>query len=320
VSAESREFAPPTTSKPADDDVVRGPSPPAITPLPGPEPVAEDGKKTPAPHATPTDLAAQTGAHNAEAVRVESHESAPPTLSEAADDTVLAARTGGAEAGSATKESGKAAPKTASRISEERIAPVPSAPEPTPRQPPDAPGEAAQPAPRAVRADLAAQVGSWKRRLIFGYGLGNYGVIIGATFEAGTHNMFLDAHVASGVPGLVLFSGFWFMMLWRMGREGWRILREGTSPPRESIVPLPSVLLAVFVITVAGVIVNFKFETLGMMLNAAVVWLLIVTLPDRADPATASPGATGGLSLGPRSRAPRRRPGRRATAQPWPPR
>lgn len=72
------------------------------------------------------------------------------------------------------------------------------------------------------------------------------------------------------------------IILWRMSREGWRGLRERTSPPRDSIVTMPSGLLAVLVITVAGLIVNFKFETLGMMLNGAVVWLLIVTLPDRA--------------------------------------
>lgn len=136
-------------------------------------------------------------------------------------------------------------------------------------------------AARTIRSDVISTIGSSARRLMFGYGLGNYGVVIGGTFDAGTHNMFVDALVASGVPGLAFFGAFWALVLARIGREGWAGLRTPHRRWRDRGVSGPSALLAVIVITGAGVMVNFKFENLGMMLNAAVVWLLILTLPER---------------------------------------
>jgi len=194
---------------------------------------------------------------------------------------------------SVTKTYRESAPKVMSQAADEAIARAVPPPAATP-SPPPVPKETPTPGSQTVRAETAAAAGSWMRRLIFGYGLGNYGLIIGATFEAGTHNMFLDAYVASGLPGLILFSGLWFMMLWRMGREGWRFLREPEPTSRDPGVPVPPVLLAVVVITVAGVIVNFKLETLGMMLNAAAVWLLIVTRPD---PLETRPGRASGTPI-----------------------
>jgi hypothetical protein len=199
-----------------------------------------------------------TRALSAESVTKEYRGSAPKAMGQTADVVVVQAQPAGAPAEAAVREAPAAnvsTPAAASSLTSEA---------------------------RTIRSDVTARVGSKARRLILGYGLGNYGIVIGATFDAGTHNMFMDALVASGVLGLVLFSVFWLTVLYRVGREGWRHLRTPAGPPGDRGLPAVSALLAVVVITGAGLLVNFKFENLGMMLNGAVVWLLVLTLPDRA--------------------------------------
>jgi len=118
----------------------------------------------------------------------------------------------------------------------------------------------------STTADQVRQrVGGMGRRLLFGYGTGNYGVIVGATPDMGIHNMFLEGFLAGGLPGLALVLWFWLLALRRLA--GWVRIQQDA----ESV----AVLTCGIFIALMGIIVSVRLESLGTLLIGSVVWLLV---------------------------------------------
>jgi hypothetical protein len=160
---------------------------------------------------------------------------------------------------------------------------------------------AAAPTTRETFAELATS-----GRLLFGHGPGNFGLAMGATYDAGTRNLFIDAIVDAGVPAGLLFGLFWLVALCR----AWRYLAEaGTAggPPATHDVPAHLPWLALVSMTVVGVLVGLRLDHLGTMLHASVLWLAIASTA-RPAVAAAEPRAVGptladrGFRFTPRSR------------------
>jgi hypothetical protein len=128
-----------------------------------------------------------------------------------------------------------------------------------------------------LRLRVAARSGSLPRRLLLGYGPGNFGVVQGMTYDAGTHNLFLDALSSSGIPALVLVGGLLISLLVVSGR------RALTEPLGAAVGggPLWITSQAVFAVVVTfltnAILVNVRVDNLGTSLFGAVLWLLIAT-------------------------------------------
>lgn len=107
-------------------------------------------------------------------------------------------------------------------------------------------------------------VGGGVRRFFVGYGTGNYGLLAGATPDFGVHNLFLEAFIAGGALGLVLFIVLWAGFLWRA--YGWSIGGSGATA-------WSAVAVAAF-LTFVGAFVSVRFENLGTYVLGTVFWLI----------------------------------------------
>jgi O-antigen ligase len=106
------------------------------------------------------------------------------------------------------------------------------------------------------------------------------------TFDAGTHNMFMDTLADSGVPGLLLLIGFWGIVALRFARSALAELRLGVKSERDP--PCIAMFLSFVVITMCAIAVNFRLGFLGFTLEAAILWLMIVTIHEERLGATGS--------------------------------
>lgn len=127
-----------------------------------------------------------------------------------------------------------------------------------------------------MRKQVAARVASPVRRTMVGYGTGNYGIAQGMTYDAGTHNVFLDAFVNAGVPAVAFFCGFWLLALARSAFPVIDAVRRGVSLGRGDIPPMTP-FLAIASMTVLGVLVSVRLDNLGTMLHATVLWLVVAS-------------------------------------------
>jgi O-antigen ligase len=139
----------------------------------------------------------------------------------------------------------------------------------------------------ALRERVAARSGSWSRRLLLGYGPGNFGIVQGMTYEAGTHNLFLDALATTGIPGLVLIAALWLCLLFVSGRAFARSPQRCVVEGPVVCVTSQSLFAAVLTMLLCAGMVNVRVDNLGTSLFGAVLWLLIATAceADRARPA-----------------------------------
>ena len=129
---------------------------------------------------------------------------------------------------------------------------------------------------RALRRRTQERVGSPRRVFWLGYGSGNNGLIQGMTYDAGTHNLFLDALGASGVVGLVLVGVLWLVLLAVTAR----LFLAG---PSRALIPGTGLVTALGLFAVCALLfvnaclVNWRIDNLGTSLNATVFWLLVAT-------------------------------------------
>jgi hypothetical protein len=127
----------------------------------------------------------------------------------------------------------------------------------------------------AGRQELAAmiysKIGSPTRRLILGFGLGHYGILLGMVPDSGTHNIFLNAFIDAGLLGGFTFASFLILGFHRRFRAWWRARRtHATVEPLEA-----SRFAALLSILLIGVLVDFRLENLGTMTGAAFLWYLL---------------------------------------------
>jgi len=135
----------------------------------------------------------------------------------------------------------------------------------------------------ALRERVSERVGGRGRRLAFGYGTGNYGLIAGATPDMGVHNIVLEAFLGGGLLGLALFSAFWATALYRLWR--WTV----AAPGGEAF----GVLGAGLMLTMVGILVSVRLENLGTLVLASLLWWLAAgPYAGPADP-QGVPAATG---------------------------
>lgn len=132
----------------------------------------------------------------------------------------------------------------------------------------------------ALRRRVAARSGPLPRRLLLGYGSGNFGVIHGMTYDAGTHNLFLDALAWSGVVGLALIASLWTYLLVVSGLAAARAPFARVVDGIALCVTAQSLFAVIVTILVCAVLVNVRVDNLGTSLFGAVLWLLIATACD----------------------------------------
>lgn len=130
--------------------------------------------------------------------------------------------------------------------------------------PASSPQEAAALSAEALRGRVAESVGDRQRRLLFGYGTGNYGLLAGATPDFGVHNLFLEAFVAGGALGLALFIVLWAGFVWRA--YGWAMAGGGATAW--------SALAVAGFLTFVGAFVSVRFENLGTYVLGTIFWLI----------------------------------------------
>jgi hypothetical protein len=139
---------------------------------------------------------------------------------------------------------------------------------------------------RTLRTRVAERSGSPRRVFWLGYGAGNNGLIEGMTYDAGTHNLFLDALGASGVIGFLLVASLWIALLAVGARlclaRPARALVSGTD-----LVTALGLFTACALLLLNACLVNWRIDNLGTSLNGTVLWLLIATACE-ADRAHAS--------------------------------
>ena len=116
----------------------------------------------------------------------------------------------------------------------------------------------------ALRERVSERVGGRGRRLAFGYGTGNYGLIAGATPDMGVHNIVLEAFLGGGLLGLLLFGAFWATALYRLWN--WTV----AAPGGEAF----GVLCAGLLLTMVGILVSVRLENLGTLVLASLLWWL----------------------------------------------
>lgn len=138
-----------------------------------------------------------------------------------------------------------------------------------------------------MRDAISAGVGGTLRRVLFGYGTGNYGLIAGATPDMGVHNIFLESFLSGGAAGLVLFGSFWIVFLYRL----WRWTR--LTPGGDAI----GVFVSGLVLTLLGVGVSVRLENLGTLVLGTILWWLA------SGPYGESPQAIAKLSAHPAKKA-----------------
>jgi O-antigen ligase len=132
------------------------------------------------------------------------------------------------------------------------------------------PGQADTVKMEETRAAVVRRIGSERRRMWLGYGPGNYGLLVAWNYDSGTHNAFVDAFVATGLPGALLFGALWLLWVVRVARN---VVRASLSERGASL----GILLGVLLVTIGAIVVNFQVESLGLMLNGAILWLVVVS-------------------------------------------
>lgn len=150
---------------------------------------------------------------------------------------------------------------------------------------PPMPGRGPSGEPVEVVADSYQVVGvrwqSYVRMALTGLGFGNYGILVGRRPGAGTHNMFLNILVNTGVTGLLGLIG---LTVWAV-RNFRRYLRTVTGAARSWVFGL-LVAVAFGNVLVVGVLSLYEFEYLGTGTGATLfVFMLaasarLVTLRD----------------------------------------
>lgn len=159
---------------------------------------------------------------------------------------------------------GLAPPTPAPAIPTTPVAVPPAAPSIMDPTPASSPQEAAALSAEALRGRVAESVGDRQRRLLFGYGTGNYGLLAGATPDFGVHNLFLEAFVAGGALGLALFIVLWAGFVWRA--YGWAMAGGGATAW--------SALAVAGFLTFVGAFVSVRFENLGTYVLGTIFWLI----------------------------------------------
>lgn len=144
----------------------------------------------------------------------------------------------------------------------------------------------------ALRRQVAERSGPLPRRLLLGYGPGNFGVIQGMTYDAGTHNLFLDALVSSGVLGLALVGSLWTYLLVVSGLAAARAPFAAVEG-KVLYVTAQSLLATIVTLLLCAVLVNVRVDNLGTSLFGAVLWLLIATACEASRPRASSGEGSG---------------------------
>lgn len=117
---------------------------------------------------------------------------------------------------------------------------------------------------RARQERVRQQVGGQVRRLALGYGTGNFGLLAGTTPDMSVHNMFLEAFVAGGALGAVLYAAFWLVSVTRAARFARAAGTVASAGP-----------LAVLVfMLVQGQTGHVRLENLGTFILGTVFWWL----------------------------------------------
>lgn len=140
------------------------------------------------------------------------------------------------------------------------------------------PERSGQDAYEALQKEIAARIGGPTRRLLIGYGVGNYGILRGLVPDSGSHNIFLDALLEAGVLGAVSFALFFILGFVRRIR-GWLAARRRSTGEEATEFAR---LLALASIAVIGVLVDYRLENLGTMTGAGILWFLVVRPPENA--------------------------------------
>lgn len=135
-----------------------------------------------------------------------------------------------------------------------------------------------QEAYKALQKDVTARIGGPTRRLLIGYGVGNYGILRGLVPDSGSHNIFLDALLEAGVLGAISFALVFIFGFVRRVR-GWLAARRRSAG--EEAIEFAR-LLALASIAVIGVLVDYRLENLGTMTGAGILWFLVVRPPENA--------------------------------------
>lgn len=121
-----------------------------------------------------------------------------------------------------------------------------------------------------------------EERPLLGYGFGRGGLRIELREELAdgllwhAHNLFLDALLQAGIPGLVLL----LLLLAATAREAWRLTRSGSDAATACGIALAAVL--------AGMLVRNMTDVLWVRQNALVYWGVVGTLLGLAARATRS--------------------------------
>ena len=129
-----------------------------------------------------------------------------------------------------------------------------------------------------LQKEITARIGEPTRRLLIGYGVGNYGILRGLVPDSGSHNIFLDALLEAGVLGAVCF-GLFFLLGFIRRIRGWLAARKASGEEEATEF---SRLLAFASIAVIGVLVDYRLENLGTMTGAGILWFLVVPPPENA--------------------------------------
>jgi hypothetical protein len=130
----------------------------------------------------------------------------------------------------------------------------------------------------ALRERVRQQVGGQVRRLALGYGTGNFGLLAGTTPDMSVHNMFLEAFVAGGALGVVLYAAFWLVSVARAARFARAAGTVSSAGP-----------LAVLVfMLVQGQTGHVRLENLGTFILGTVFWWLAARVAVSPEPTGAS--------------------------------
>lgn len=114
-----------------------------------------------------------------------------------------------------------------------------------------------------------------KDNALSGLGYGNYGKLLGMIPGSGTHNMFINSFVNTGVIGVLGLVGltlwttrnFMLHVDWRSG--GWSGGRKGDVGP--------FFILAFLNIVIVGTLSLYEFEYLGTSTGAVIFWFLMAS-------------------------------------------